>query len=375
MSKQIVSLLLFVYMAIACSACSNETGNRISFLGERVVAAPKDDRTKFPFEYDPFFIKALGPGKWIIADLETVWITNNGGQSWRKSFEPQDSDGKPPNVRGISLTTENILFLATDDVLFRSSDSGETWQRTGDLNFSANAIFFNGEKNGWATSILHNDRLDKKTPEYEGTIYSTDNGGITWKKNKIKGIETLTKRFDKWSLSDIVMFDSGKGFAVGDGMILQTKNFGEEWTIDDVEAMKYYKLGYLTENFVWAMTTGGYQEFLLTKDGGDKWQSISFPITGRDTAQFVTFTDEKTILAGLNNLYITTTEGKNWSKIENPDYLFYAELEKDGSLIALGEKNERAFTLKSTDKGKNWTTYPAKDVGDVLTKAGKRMAF
>jgi len=359
MSIRSASSLLFVYLGLTCLACVHTSERTLLFTAEnKVAAAPKRDTIKFPFDYDPNFIKIFSPDKWMIADSKTVWTTNNGGQAWQKTFEPPDSDARPPNVRGLSSPGENIVFLATDDSLFRSDNFGEKWQRQGAINFSTNGIFFIDNKKGWAvaTSFDKPEEEAENTPLYEGAIYSTIDGGISWKKNKIDGVEALARKFDRWSLADIIAFDSGKGFAAGSGIILQTDNFGETWKVTNAESLEYYKIGFLNENFVWALTTGGYREFSLTKDGGNKWQTVSLPETNRETAQFVEFMDEKTVLAGLNNLYLTTTSGKDWSKIENPNYIYYAELEKDGAVIALAKDEKRSFSMRSIDKGKHWTT-------------------
>ncbi|HEX8196089.1 MAG TPA: hypothetical protein VF571_07875 [Pyrinomonadaceae bacterium] len=360
MLKRAVSYLLLIYIGVLCLACEIKYEQAASFATQnKVDAARPAENTRFPFEYDPTYARILNQNEWMIADGKVVWITHNGGQSWEKSFEPSDSDQKPVNIRGLSFSDKETVFAATDDSLFRSDNFGETWYKQGELNFSANSIFFLNNKDGWAVATSFKDKMkaSENVPLYEGSIYSTNNGGISWTKNKIDGIEVLSKRFNKWSLSDIIAFDSGKGFAVGDGIILQTDNYGENWNIADAEKYKYYKLGYLNEKVIWAVTTGGYREFSLTTDGGNKWQTISIPEANRDTAQFVEFLDEKTALVGLNDLYVITTYGKKWSKIENPFYIYYVESKKDGSLMALARDEKRSFALYSIDKGKTWKSF------------------
>lgn len=356
-------LFLFCISVILFTTCDYKSEETISFgTEEKVEASPKLESTNFPLEYEPRYAKVLNQNKWIIADHQAVWKTDNGGQSWQKSYEPPDSDQKPVNVRGLSFLHNEIIFLATDNFLLRSDNFGQTWYKLGELNFSTNAIFFVNEKFGWAVATAFRDDWtgEEKVPLFEGKIYTTNDGGISWTEKRIEGTKQISSLLDKWTLSDIVFFDSGKGFAVGDGIILQTDDYGENWKASNAEKYKYYKLGYLNEKVIWAMTTGGYREFSITKDGGNKWQTVSIPEDNLDTAQFIVFLDEKTALVGLNNLYITNTSGKSWSKIENPFHIYYVELEKDGSLIALARDEKRSFALYSVDEGKIWKEFSVK---------------
>jgi len=145
-----------------------------------------------------------GSKGWIISRKEILY-TVDGGSNWNSQFffdEGTMWDLFFMNEK-IGWATGNIW--GTDDgVIFSTKDGGITWksQRT---EFIGVSIFFSDFKNGW---IVHDN----------GNILITTDGGYNW-------YEQLS---DCASLNDVYFFDSETGWIVGDwGNILHTNDGGD----------------------------------------------------------------------------------------------------------------------------------------------------
>jgi len=100
--------------------------------------------------------------------LTGLFKTSNGGQTWQK-IGPADV-----RIRDIAIdpSNRNIIYLATDDGVYRSPDAGSTWPGNTHKIIGArvNVIAFDSLN----SNVVYAGREDHG-------VYYTTNGGFTWK--------------------------------------------------------------------------------------------------------------------------------------------------------------------------------------------------
>ncbi|HBR17131.1 MAG TPA: hypothetical protein DD725_05930 [Deltaproteobacteria bacterium] len=160
---------------------------------------------------------------WVVGDLGLILHTSNGGLTWLK----QDSGLKPLDIQGVAMPID----------LFN--------------------VHFTDKDNGWAVGVL-------------GTIIHTDNGGLTWERQRSGTTEIL------W---DIHCIDKDNCWAVGSrGTILYTANGGQKWlgifkgweTQESNTGAHLYGVYFIDKDNGWVTGAGGISH---TSDGGKIWQN------------------------------------------------------------------------------------------------------
>ncbi len=160
---------------------------------------------------------------WIVGDKGLILHTLTGGLVWQK----QDSGLKPLNVRGFKMPID--LF----------------------------SVQFTDKNNGWAVGAL-------------GTIIHTENGGITWERQRSGTTQIL------W---DIHCIDRNNCWAVGSrGTILHTTNGGEKWLglfrgwkkQESNTWAHLYGVYFIDKDNGWVVGNGG---IFNTSNGGKTWQT------------------------------------------------------------------------------------------------------
>lgn len=124
---------------------------------------------------------------------------------------------------------------------------------------------------------------------YRTAVYRTDNGGKTWTKALVNGVDPNIL------LYDISMADSQRGWIVGQlGTILHTTDGGKTWNPQPNSKMKegvhLFSVHAIDANTAWAVGEWGTRIF--TDDGGASWQDHSLTITV-DHPQYVWLTPQE----------------------------------------------------------------------------------
>ncbi|PYT01688.1 MAG: hypothetical protein DMF63_02255 [Acidobacteria bacterium] len=308
----------------------------------------------FPLPYDPQYTKVFDVSRWMVADHSEIWTTKDGGKSWNRILKPVDLDSNPVNIRGISFGPEGRLIVASDRTLLKSLDFGQTWEKDLPLKFTTTSIFFLNDEIGWATAI--SPETDKEHFSMSGSIYETVDGGKTWTRCRMVGLQELSSELGNWSLGDIFVRDDGIGLAVGDGVILSTSDNGETWRKTDAPKYKYFRVE-SSKELAWA-TSAGNNVITTTSNNGRTWKDVTVPADNRDTVQFAYFVDDKNALLGMNHLFRTTSGGKDWRVIGDEEHTIHIEELKTGQLIRLVIENEKSFAETSFDKGRSWNRVP-----------------
>jgi photosystem II stability/assembly factor-like uncharacterized protein len=153
-----------------------------------------------------------------------------------------------------------------DCLIVRSEDGGETWKDVSpDTDFrtcSLRDVFFLNASEGWAVGEvqLFNEEL------VTGVVFHTTNAGRNWTSNLISNNTTR-------ALSSVKFASSKKGWAAGDGGIIQTTNGGRSWSLGfENSEIDFYDVE-IYEGIIWAV--GSYGTIITRADQGKTWRQIS----------------------------------------------------------------------------------------------------
>ena len=208
--------------------------------------------------YDIHFVSAKKG--WAAGCKGTIIHSSNGGKTW----EIQKIEGSS-RLYGIHFVSEDKgwavgeggTIVHTENGgstgwLSKILSSGKSWkkQSSGTTDILC-GVHFADENNGWA--------IGRK-----GTILSTVNGGVNWKKKKAN--KTFT---------DVCFASKYRGWITGEeGTILYTTDGGGTWKSQDSKTKSLLtSVSFFDENNGWisGITPGLCGIILYTKDGGNSW--------------------------------------------------------------------------------------------------------
>lgn len=164
-----------------------------------------------------------------------LWLTSDGGETWNKTDMGLPDDKMPLSMwRIVFLSEESIICLGVrDDIngvigdyILKSEDGGKTWNTYYFIEEKEriSELYFIDENIGWACGGY---RSSVWSQEERDLIYHTRDGGKTW----IKQLDTLLK--PKKGLFRINFADENNGVAMGDILtVWKTDNGGQTWKRD-----------------------------------------------------------------------------------------------------------------------------------------------
>ena len=202
------------------------------------------------------------------------------------------------------------------------------------LNDGVNCVFFIDNKIGFVSN--------------SGKIFKTVDSGISWQGDSITDLP----------INSIYFVNNNIGFAVGGddqsdtcSFVFKTTNSGVSWIKKNLPKnnSNLYSVFFINENVGFAVGLGN----IKTSDGGENWQQFEFEDKG--LIEKIFFVDSQTGFAmGIHGLiFKTTDEGNNWKKISTDsdgniyDFCF---IDKNTG-YAGGQKK----MIKTTDSGNTWS--------------------
>ncbi|WP_300505126.1 YCF48-related protein [Crocosphaera sp.] len=323
-----------------------------------------------------------------------VFQSEDEGENWKKINQGLTKDGQADEFKvphfyelGIppTFSQDGVIFVGGFNGLFKSQNSGETWQ---ELETLSGGIVANL---GISPNYKNDSTLGVVT--YVGNAYLSSDGGNTWKTIN-KGLEPprFTRQFNFTGQDPRRFFDvafspnyesDGNIFAsVLWENFLRSTNRGQNWQIVGLPGAKGQSLrgfsivpspGFAQDNTVYVATMYGL--IMRSTDGGQNFSvmsaidsyKINEPLAIVISPNFPT---DKTLYAsGVKGIYKTTDEGKTWqattekTPLEN---LFYFQLaispnyESDRTVIAGTEQG----VYISKDAGETWVKLTNTSYGD-----------
>lgn len=260
-------------------------------------------------------------------------------------------------VIALHPSNPNILYVATNDYIYKSRDAGHTWE-----NLS----------HGMSHSRVISMAIDPVYPAtvYAGTkgdaVYKSYDGGQRW--------TSLRAGLDDVTISSVVnqfVFDPADNtriFAATTMGVFETKNGGEQWQkrmegMKEVLMVVTLSMDYSRPDILYAGTSGGVYKSI---NQGGRWEKVNNGLVSPDElkssrALGVTvmavdpFSPETVYAATLSGIYKSVNGGQSWNRIAQslPDQMISAMV-IDRATAGVLYVASREGVYKSLDGGNTW---------------------
>ena len=267
-------------------------------------------------------ISPTNPDKiWIGAALGGIWVSSDGGQSWRAVNDFMASvavstiviDPKNPSIM-YAGTGEG--FFNADAIrgagVFKSVDEGETWQPLAATNPKNNEAWFYVNR-----LAIQPDNPKVILAATNDGLYRTENAGEDWTK------------VDYWSGKDIDFDPHDPGAAIAGsrwGAIQLSRDGGRTWKRTEIaefsDGSGRVETAYAPSapGVVYASVDFDMGRVLRSEDGGESWRTMSMPkhLSGQGwfaNALWVDPLNDKHLIVGGLDLYRSVDGGQTFAKI------------------------------------------------------------
>ncbi len=280
----------------------------------------------------------------------TIIKTIDGGDTWT----PQDA--------GVSIVFRGVTFVDADNgwvvgengTILHTGNGGLNWsQQPVATTDEFRGIAFTDANNGWATSIAIIGQDWTGESVWEGGVWHTRNGGISWEKQSLPDNVGILNRID--------FIDANNGWIAGienigevsdpdvNGAIYHTNDGGSSWIkqyspdlqlvftgIDFVDATNGWTVGFKANSGV------SGKLIYHTSDGGVTWDQQG-PEGAFDRFWDVDFIDTQRgyaagFVLGMPLIHRTMDGGATWTavNISAADDLLYGVAVMDDKVLAVG---------------------------------------
>lgn len=286
-------------------------------------------------------LESLNAGEYFFLDEKVAWIyqqeneilkiyyTNDGGENWIS--HTTIIEGSNPRLyflnenEGWLMTTEGASMFIEGVFLYRSEDSGATWEKIENnileyLDGRKGKIFFKNQEEGWVS-------LSFFTEKSNVWLLHTKDGGESWQKQYLQIDQDLVMEYSY--VYAPIFVDNNNGI-----LPIHT-------TCHSIKCTLFY----------------------FTNDGGEEWQYASTLTHGNAGVLFmVDVVDQQTIwTANKQGLYLSVDFGKNWEKIDidffNKEQLEIVQIDfisKQVGWIIVKTETGHFKLLFTNDGGHNW---------------------
>ncbi|MDP4267364.1 MAG: PKD domain-containing protein [Bacteroidota bacterium] len=263
----------------------------------------------------------------IVGNNGVILRTTNAGQSWTSN--PADtSKAAFTNIHFINSTNG---FAASVLCFYSTTDGGKTWKKVSNRTYELNPYFLD---NSTAYAV-----------SYNGIIYKTTNGAVSW---------LIITGQNIFNINRIFFSDLNNGYAVGaGGNILSTANAGKTWTPVTSGNTNEFKSVYfptVTTGYI----AGANGTILKTVNSGKNWTKLTVPVNTNINSLF--FVDSiKGLAAGEGNTMIITKNGGNtWSTVSGITNASINDVAYVSSVSCFAAGNN-GMIFKSIDTGSTWS--------------------
>lgn len=266
-----------------------------------------------------------------------IYKTNNGGTSWQQygAYYFRFSD--------FSFATDSVAYASAGNTLLKTTDGGNSWQPL------TNSLIFQPTPY-WMMHFFSKDTGVVTAGEYQGWIFKTNDGGLTWKfVHAVNAGSNYVTSFD--------FVDNKVGYHVVSGSYAihsRTVDGGETWKV-----VNQYSNVRKVE-FIDAATGYGWTDKNLFKtiDSGKTWTTLGVE---QYDIKSIHFTDLKNgFMVGDFGLSKKTTDsGKTWTPMQISAQVGFTDHIAikfyDGKTGFLS--TEGGLMFKTSDSGKTWASY------------------
>ena len=239
-----------------------------------------------------------------------------------------------------------------EGAVFKTNDGGSTWKRVAlDMIAPITRTSFDDLKIGWAIS--------------EKRIYSTEDGGVRWRR----------QFWTEDSLNAIAFADAENGLVVGeDGIVYRTTEGGVQskdqgqllcagstceeeplstWNpVESGTELALNDVAFVDINHAWVSGDKGL--ILFSPDGGLTWGRRNTGVEARLLSVSFIGVDDGVVVGENGTILVTTDGGMTWQRSVSPTSLRLnaVAFAEDGTAWAVGDEGTM---LRSRDGGVTWT--------------------
>ena len=239
---------------------------------------------------------------------------------------------KQRDYYSVKFFNENVGYIGGESIIAKNTNAGVYWSKISSVfGFDALAIDFWDENNGEAVG-----QYSYQSP---GFIVSTTNGGSDWN----IGYRDLVP-----AINDVILIDSGPGWAVGNGGNIFKKDLFDSWKFKVSVSSDLLSVFFINPNIGWAV---GVNKIIRTHDGGINWFEINTGVIS--TFYDVFFLDDvKGWITARYQLLRTTDGGNTWTSTPLSTLGWKIIFLNESLGFIAGSGN----ILKTTDGGNTWIT-------------------
>ena len=219
-------------------------------------------------------------------------------------------------LHGVFFLDQNRGWaVGSRGTLLATTDGGKSWQAKSQPSADIlRDIYFTDDQNGWL--VCEKNVYDLKTKdEPRAYLMQTSDGGETWKRINIRGIDVDAR------LVRALFTRSGRGWAFGEGgAIFATRDAGASWTRLQ-SPTRHLLLGgaFIDEDRGWLVGAGA--TIIQTSDGGETWHLSRLPGASEDRVSFAatSFVDNRLgwAVGSGGNIYRTVNGGRTWQQLKS----------------------------------------------------------
>ncbi|NOX62683.1 MAG: hypothetical protein GXP42_12165 [Chloroflexi bacterium] len=176
-----------------------------------------------------FMTIGAGPDGLILAasDLSGFYRSQDLGRTWDVIGAAQGLETTHASAVGFHPIDGNIIFLGTEEGVYRSADRGENVQRVLDDGYITDIKISPADpKIGYAAYHSVWDAAD-------GQVYKTVNGGLTWSRvsqNLPDGLRIIELALDPTDMNTLYLLSGERRFASGPMAAYRSLDGGKHWT-------------------------------------------------------------------------------------------------------------------------------------------------
>ncbi len=228
------------------------------------------------------------------------------------------------------------VYAAGGAKILCSHNGGQTWTKP-----VTDDVFFKGIK------VFDNNNVLVYGGAYgDGVLYQTTDGGQTWTINRLTGLNLIMSMYFLDRLNGWITSYDVVGINLLVVRIHKTADGGKTWTLAHSFISSYELRSIWAVNQNTVIAVGDSARVIMTTNAGVTWNQITMPSADHDTKfQSIVFTDSSTgLMAGISTLgrdnyvFKTTDSGKTWViAFSNKDYyIFHLQMLDSNNGYAVG---------------------------------------
>jgi photosystem II stability/assembly factor-like uncharacterized protein len=226
----------------------------------------------------------------------SIYSTTNGGLDWVVQYDPTYIQP----LRSVFFTSNTAGWCSGgvhgNCLILQTIDGGKNWNvKNRDIN-AVSSTFFISKDTGWAVG---------DGGEHVGArIYITTDGGNTW--NMQQSLDNYVK--------SVFFTSSSVGWAAGyNGSIYTTTNGGKNWVKQKTNTvLHFFSIFAVSAKIAWAVGSHSYGGCYKTEDGGETWKEQEVPSLAHLKSVYFSTLDTGWIVGDRGVILKTTDGGKNW---------------------------------------------------------------